>query len=1629
MAEQYLTYSDLIKPDNSLTDAIAALERLGEVYTALTNQIKALSTETRESLKGIDKRTKVGKEQAEALAAEVNEVYAAYLDLVKQQTAVGKSLEFIKNQMAQNRKAYKEEFDLANTIAGSYKNLELRIKDLTNYWKSLSPELAKSQFGQKVKAQIDALTADFNELKTALNPIITEQDKLTAATDRFIEKQKALENVGATWAKAKHDLDEYTRSLTLQYEQQDKLARAREELAWMQDPAGGQEYVRIQQEIQKIKQSLEPVVSEMDKLKDATTKYQEQLAALQTSGVGDAYMQAKADLEAYTKQLKENIEFQRKLAEAKKQAAEIQAAGPLTDTTSGTTTSVYVQEKAELDALNRAQKDYIDLKVKELQADQYEADSYAQKKSRLDALIQKLKLMGDAGTSASNIRAEIANLQKEIADFEKSLKPVVTEQDKLNEATDRYLEKYNALRNAGAAWAQAKHDVDALTASLMQQYEQQDKLAKAKAERDWLTTSEGQEYMRIQQEITAIKDAMKPVVDWQEKLTRATQDYIDKYNAMRAVGDSYIQAKQNLDAYTRSMQEQYELQTKLIDARQRYADIRASIYYDDNVINVSDQYAKEKGELEALNRVNNDYIRLKRIEQQEALYETGSYKQRSLAYQKLTLQIKLMAADTEELRKKKLELTEQARELYFELRREDEAMGNYHRNVGNYNIVWDGLKNSVNQVVRELPSIAVSMNTFFLAISNNIPMLIDEIDKAKERNKELAKAGEKTVPVYKQIAAAIFSWQTALVLVLTILPKYGEQIWEATKEIIRGRKEIIKNTDALKNMSEEVEKNTKEYGKNIINLKKLSYEWKNLTGNREKLQWIKDNKTAFDQMDISVGNVTEAETIFSKNTEKVITAFKLRAKAAVATKLAMDAYGEVVESELKAERYKDIRSGKEEEPGFLQNLWTTATNLPAVIKGWRNGITDLYESVETYSEEAADAGAKNAEVYLKKVKALTTEANRLLSQAGVEAAHKTSETRGPKDLTEIIANMRLKVQKEYEESLTNLLDDELEKRHDHTIDKAEATIRELQNIYRKNERMLKNENGKFGALTQEQIDDIEESQAEITATIANIRERMTIVDTEYARDVMLREAKIEVKRIETQLSGLREGAAAREKLEKDLLYWRQRQVSLENAKLPEAEQVSTEDLDKQFDLEAEDLARKHQTTLYEIVKSGLEQRLGAAKTNTQEELDLQLQALEAERQIALLRNKNLAPERRTNPRVIDAAYTKQGNLLRGQFSMTQLEQQQELDMARAKEAEATELEIDLLTLRHERDRWKQQVQLAKKGMLDWTDTQIKAAEAMIAALDNEINRTGNFATRVGEQGVFGALLEKIGFNDKALDAVSAWADSIIEDITRIVDAEVEAAEAAVSAYEEKVTAAQSAYDAEVEARNNGYANNVATAKKELQQEKKQLAAKQKMLEEAQRRQAAVDSLVQASSLITASANIWSSFSSLGVAGPFLAAAAIAAMWSSFIYSKIRATQLTSQTQEYGEGGLEFLEGGSHASGNDIDLGVQNKRKRRMKAEGGEALAIVNKKNTRKYKRLLPDIINSLNKGNFEDKYLNAFNTGENLALSVNSNTSIDLTKLENDVQGIRKQRETQYFTLPDGTVIVQRKNVRRVIHK
>lgn len=138
---------------------------------------------------------------------------------------------------------------------------------------------------------------------------------------------------------------------------------------------------------------------------------------------------------------------------------------------------------------------------------------------------------------------------------------------------------------------------------------------------------------------------------------------------------------------------------------------------------------------------------------------------------------------------------------------------------------FDTLGFSVQQVARELPSLTMGAQMFFLAISNNLPILSDEIKKASVNYKELVSQGKEATPVWKQIVSSIFSWQTAMVVGITLLTLYGKEIGNWIKDLFGAKKaneELAKSLDEInKSFSNAILEGSKNAQKELTNLNLL----------------------------------------------------------------------------------------------------------------------------------------------------------------------------------------------------------------------------------------------------------------------------------------------------------------------------------------------------------------------------------------------------------------------------------------------------------------------------------------------------------------------------------------------------------------------------------------------------------------------------------------------------------------------------------------------------------------------------------------------------------------------------------------------------------------------------------------
>lgn len=285
----------------------------------------------------------------------------------------------------------------------------------------------------------------------------------------------------------------------------------------------------------------------------------------------------------------------------------------------------------------------------------------------------------------------------------------------------------------------------------------------------------------------------------------------------------------------------------------------------------------------------------------------------------------------------------------------DASIGNHQRNVGNYASHWDGLGFSIQQVARELPSISYGLNVFFGAISNNLPILADDIRRAIAKYKAAVAEGKAATPVWKQIVKSIFSWQTALVGGITLLTLYGNEIADWVEELFKGKKQIDAAAIAQEHFHNAISKGTTDAQREIT---KLDLLYKAAT----------DTSKAYDERRIAIEKLQkEYPAYFGNMDAELIAAGMLKNKydelrASIIevskAKAAQDILSENQSTILKiqgTDEYKDILSYAQE----IRNIPAKINELKSkgigedspLIKGLRLRIRWLWNSIEKSSKE------------------------------------------------------------------------------------------------------------------------------------------------------------------------------------------------------------------------------------------------------------------------------------------------------------------------------------------------------------------------------------------------------------------------------------------------------------------------------------------------------------------------------------------------------------------------------------------------------------------------------------------------------------------------------------------------------
>ena len=342
----------------------------------------------------------------------------------------------------------------------------------------------------------------------------------------------------------------------------------------------------------------------------------------------------------------------------------------------------------------------------------------------------------------------------------------------------------------------------------------------------------------------------------------------------------------------------------------------------------------------------------------------------------------------------------------------------------------NNLKMQFSQVARELPALAMGPQMFFLAISNNLPMLTDAIKDARKENEMLAASGKKGVPVWKQLGGALFSWNTLLMAGISLLVVYGKDFGNWVSSLFKGKDALTSVADAQRKINDQMERGGGDYGRQVATVKSLSDGWKKLGDNlKDKKQFITDNKDEFEKLGVAVSNVDEAENLLVKNTDKFITAMGLRATAAAAFKLS----SEEAEKALKKQLEIDM---KEKQGPSTWDKWKSGMVNAIISSQSTYGSPTITTTAEGYHNEALKelreekATAENAmKVFLDEYNKNMKAAADLLKNGGITEDDGTGgKGSGKKDYATELAEARLRMQRKVERTRINVMQEGYMKR-------------------------------------------------------------------------------------------------------------------------------------------------------------------------------------------------------------------------------------------------------------------------------------------------------------------------------------------------------------------------------------------------------------------------------------------------------------------------------------------------------------------------------------------------------------------------------------------------------------------------
>ena len=283
---------------------------------------------------------------------------------------------------------------------------------------------------------------------------------------------------------------------------------------------------------------------------------------------------------------------------------------------------------------------------------------------------------------------------------------------------------------------------------------------------------------------------------------------------------------------------------------------------------------------------------------------------------------------------------------------------------------FNGLHNSIQQIAREMPSLAMGPQMFFLAISNNLPIFTDELARARKEYDELRKSGQKGTPVWKQVLSSLFSWQTALTTGIMLLVMYGDEIVEWTKDLFSAKKGVDEFNISLKEMTEIEKDGRAQMVRTRFELKSVIGEIKDFTGGKEQ------EKAKVEELNRKYGEsfgyyktLSEWYDTLTQKSEDYVQVLLHQANVQNLVSKAAEADEEV--NKIKAQKPEEAESAM----GFFGKIgqYLIQSNMAEVGQ-----VYDAQEAIRKHDQEAYDILLKNAENkrdgYLRKAEEETRKA-------------------------------------------------------------------------------------------------------------------------------------------------------------------------------------------------------------------------------------------------------------------------------------------------------------------------------------------------------------------------------------------------------------------------------------------------------------------------------------------------------------------------------------------------------------------------------------------------------------------------------------------------------------------------------